>query len=177
MDNLSDNALITEIKSGNVLAFEILVKKYQDRLLSFVEGRCHDRALSEEIVQDTFLKLYKTIDRVSPKHKFSSYLFQIAKNTTFDYQRKLKPTVPLIDAAYQTTGESMEENLHRKLEQGKTKKAISDLKKPQRQIIRLYYFDELSYKEISHKLSLPLNTVKTNLSRAKKALRKVLKYD
>ncbi len=171
----TDEALVSKIQEGDVLAFEILVKRYQRRLFSFVFRIVYDAHAAEEVVQDTLFGAYKTIDRVDVTKKFSSYLFTIAKNTAISYLRRRKQTVSLKNIEEQA---QEEETLYKGLieaeKQHRVREALRALEEKYRRVIALYYFDDLSYEEISQKLKLPVNTVRTHLLRAKKKLKEVL---
>lgn len=166
MDNATDENLVLMIKDGDIAAFEILVKHYQKRLFYFVHRFTRDFGVSEEIVQDTFLNLYKTIDRVNTRKKFSPYIFQIAKNLTFSYLRKHKKEIPLNEGITEES-ETIYEKLIRNETVNLVRAKLDKLSLRDRRIIMLYYFEDLSYNQIQKKLKLPLNTVKTRLRRAK----------
>lgn len=178
MDTKTDEALVADIQQGDVLAFEILVKRYQRRLFSFVSHIIYDAHAAEEVVQDALFDTYKTIDRVDTTKKFSSYLFTIAKNKAISYLRRMKHAVSL-DATQEQADE--EETIYEHLVEAeknhRVKDAIDALEEKYRRVITLYYFDDLSYEEISKKVKLPVNTVRTHLFRAKGALRKILNYE
>ncbi len=171
----TDEALVSKIQQGDVLAFEILVKRYQRRLFSFVFRIVYDAHAAEEVVQDVLFGAYKTIHRVDTTKKFSSYLFVIAKNTAISYLRRKKHTVSLDVIEEQATDEeTFYENLVEAEQKHRVKEAMNQLEDTYSRIITLYYFDDLSYEEISRKLKLPVNTVRTHLLRAKKKLKEVL---
>lgn len=166
-----DKKLITLVQNGNVLAFEKLIIRYQNHLINFVNKIVHNRKDAEEIVQDTFLKIYQTIDRVDPEKKFSSYLFTIAKNTAISHLRQKKFTLPLKEDLLVHPSESHLESLAKSQDQQTIKNIINKLPSSYRSVINLYYFQDLSYEQISQKLLLPINTVRTHLRRAKEKLR------
>jgi len=165
-----DEKLVLRIKNGDIAAFEILVKRYQKRLFYFVYRLTRDFGVSEEIVQDTFLNLYKTFDRVDTQKKFSPYIFQIAKNVAFSYLRKHKKEISLNEELAQDS-ETVYEKLIRSDMVNLVRAKLNELSLPNRRIIMLYYFEDLSYNQIRKKLKLPLNTVKTRLRRAKLELK------
>ena len=178
MEQKTDEELIRQIQKGDVLAFEILVKRYQRRLFSFVFRVVYDAHAAEEVVQDALFGVYKTIDRVNTTKKFSSYLFTIAKNIAISYLRRRKQTVSLEAIEEQASEEeTFYEGFVNAEQQHHLKEAINQLEKKYRDVVTLYYFDDLSYEEISRKLKLPVNTVRTHLFRAKGELRKVLHYE
>ena len=159
-----DEILVREVQEGNILAFEEIVRRYQKRLIWFVTRIVHDQARAEEICQDAFFKTYQVIDRVDPSKKFSTFLFEIAKNKAIDEIRKTKREVPLQDIA-------VEEKL---VDETGIREAVEKLPKAYRQPVKLYYFSDLSYQEISRKLGMPINTVRTHLRRAKERLKQWL---
>ena len=72
MRDRTDEELVREVQEGNVFAFEHLVKRYQGKLHSFVYHMIHDDQSTQDVVQESFINLYKTIDRVDISKKFSS---------------------------------------------------------------------------------------------------------
>lgn len=169
----SDRELILKIKSGDVLAFEVLVKRYQRPLYSFVNKIVKDDSQSDDVVQETFFKIYKSIERIDIDRKFSTYAFEIAKNTAISYLRSLKKYISIDQIEIEFEDTSFDK-LIADSQKEKVKKALLNLPQKYQEVIRLYYFSDLSYKEIGKKLGLPVNTVRTHLSRAKKSLKDVL---
>ena len=171
-----DEELIDEIKQGNIFSFEILVIRYQKKLLNFTKGITKDKVAAEEIVQDTFFKIYQKINSIDTEKKFSSYLFKIAKNEAISFLRSKKnhlvfeeEMVAGEDRVYSTTeSNDLKSWLNEK---------INKLEKKYRETLKLYYFEELSYQEIGDKLSLPINTVRTHLKRAKNYLKNIIEND
>src|SRR5260221_3171776 len=173
----SDRELVLRIKSGDVLGFEVLVNKYQRSLYSFTNRIVKDDSATEDILQKTFLKIYKSIDRVDPDRKFSTYAFEIAKNTAISYLRTLRRQIP-IDQIEIELSDSSFDSLVKEDKEKRVSVAITSLPKKYQKVIRLYYFSDLSYNEIGQKLKLPVNTIRTHLRRAKEILKKTLKvYD
>lgn len=174
MGEMTDEELVSKIQEGDVTFFEDLVRRYQKRLYPFVKRIVFDPNIAEEIVSDAFFNVYKTIERVDTARKFSSYIFTIAKNCAFSRLRKKHKNVPLDEEITISEDESFYEAMVRKDEENALKSAIDNLPEKFKLVIRLYYFDELSYEEIGERLKLPLNTVRTHLRRAKAELRKNL---
>ncbi len=177
MDPKPDEELVREVQDGSISAFEILVKKYENRLISFIYRILNNRADAEEVVQDTFFNVYLTIDRVDVSRKFSTYLFEIAKNQAISLLRKKHADLVLEDETAIETDEKIYEGLIRKEQRENIGLEVAKLEAKYRRVVQLYYFDDLSYEEISAKLKLPVNTVRTHLLRAKEILRKNIKYE
>lgn len=177
MQEKSDEELVSEIQTGNVLAFEALVKRYQNRLVGFIYRLTKDYPLSEEIVQDALFSIYKSIDRIDTKQKFSTYLFVVAKNTAISRLRSQKKTISLTEITLAETDEIIYEKLTHNETKETIQRALSSLTSQQREVIKLYYFADLAYEEISQRLKLPLNTVRTHLRRGRESLKKILNYE
>ena len=176
MNTQTDEQLVTRVQSGDVSAFETLVKRYQRRLYSFIVHIVSDEHLAEEVAADSLFSIYKSIDRVDTTKKFYSYVFAIAKNTAISRLRQKKTHVRLDDIEHVAAeDESMYEELIIADRYHHVRSAILKLEEKYRNVIRLYYFNDLSYEEIGKKLHMPVNTVRTHLLRAKKLLGEILK--
>jgi RNA polymerase sigma-70 factor (ECF subfamily) len=178
MNGPTDEELVRMIQEGDIIAFETLVRRYQQRLFAFVNRFVRSDRDSEEIVQDSLVKLYLNIGVVDVKKRLSTYLFGIAKNTAFSLLRQRNRTaIPFDDIAEIETDARIYERLLQKENIETVRKALSNIDPKYRKILKLYYFDDLSYEEISKFESLPVNTVRTRLKRAKEALKKTLAYE
>ena len=80
---------LKEIAAGNVEAFEHLFFQYQPRLVNFLIGLTHDKEVSRDMAQDLFLSLWKDREKLKNVRSFSSYLFQMARFTVYDYFNRL----------------------------------------------------------------------------------------
>lgn len=177
MHNQTDEALIQCVKEGEITSYELLVKRYEGKLIRFVTRIVKDRHSAEEVVQDSFFAIYTHIDRIDTSRKFTTYLFEIAKNTALSLLRKRKPSVSLEEIEEIATDESLYEYLLGQERADRIGQALDGLDHKYERVIRLYYFDSLSYEEIGRRLKLPVNTVRTHLSRAKRGLKKLLTYE
>lgn len=169
-----DEALVAEVKDGNIQAFEILVRRYQHKLLRLATRITGQRELAEEVAQDAFFSVYQTIDRVDMTKKFSSYLFAIVRNRAVSALRRLKPQISLETFEELGQDSTIMEKLLEDADRDAVNRAIEYLPFNYRKAIRLYYFDALSYEEIAMKLKIPVNTVRTHLRRAKQILKKAI---
>lgn len=176
MNPNTDEALIEAVQSGDIPVFAQVVDRYQKKLQSFVFHMVRNDQMAQDIVQESFIHLYKTIDRVDTKRKFSSYMFSIAKNTALSYLRSLKKDISLEDIVIAQEDEALYDDLLQAERRHLVGRALQKIQKKYRHVIQLYYFDDLSYEEISTRMRLPVNTIRTHLSRAKEALRKIIPY-
>lgn len=174
MKQKTDIELVQAIQSGNILAFEELVSRYQRGLLSFSNRVVRDEKTAEEVVQDAFFRVYTSIHSIDTSKKFSTYLFQIAKNTAISTLRKHRPQSPLTEMLASDDDINLYEVLAQKDEAQRVRAAVLRLPAAYRNVVDLYYFHDLSYEEVGNRLKLPLNTVRTHLKRAKTALKELL---
>jgi RNA polymerase sigma-70 factor (ECF subfamily) len=92
----SDARLVEEARRGNRDAFGELVQRYERRLMRVILRFIHDRDLAEDLVQDTFLRVYRRMDQFDPSRRFGPWLFRIGVNLTLDYLRRRKRRGPWV---------------------------------------------------------------------------------
>ncbi|MCA9270971.1 MAG: sigma-70 family RNA polymerase sigma factor [Planctomycetales bacterium] len=170
-------------------AFEELMLRYQNRLITILQHLVGDRQLAEDLAQDVFLRVYRSRKRYQPGAKFSTWLFTIANNVARNARRTLSRRREVHLAA--DSGESGErktiENLAaeasglmptRLLDKAEmesiVRQAMQALNERQRLAVLLSKFETMSYIEIGETMGLSVQAVKSLLSRARGALREVL---
>lgn len=89
MSSESDRLLIQQIRQGDTRAWEGLISRYEGRLLAFVERRLHDRATSEDVVQETFIGFLNSIPNYDESRELQTYLFTIASHKLTDHLRRI----------------------------------------------------------------------------------------
>ncbi|MGB2341735.1 MAG: RNA polymerase sigma factor [Flavobacteriaceae bacterium] len=165
-------------KTNNQKAFGYLFESFWDYLYNYLLKKIGNEDQAEDIAVRTFAKAFDKIHTFNPSFKFETWLTTISKNIQIDQHRKQNSKNKIDSTAYdeRTVTEVQDgnptpedlliitQNLSDLLQKIKT------LKREYKTIIRLRYFEELSYKEISIRLDLPINTVKVTLLRAKKVL-------
>ena len=181
---LSDERLIEKFRNGEVNAYNELVKRYKDRLLNFIYRFLNDIDRSEDLVQDTLIKLYTHKNSYKEVAKFSTWLYTIAANLARTELRKIKRRktfsvselsnddreyIISSDASDQSE-DYLTENFEKKIQN-----ALVQLPDDFKTIIILRDIQELSYDEISKIVELPLGTVKSRINRGRLKLQKLLK--
>ncbi len=157
----SEKEIIEKIKQGYIDCFEFLVKKYTSPIASYIRQKTKNADDTQDILQNTFLKAYKAIERFDTNKSFYPYLFSIAKNEVVSFFRKKPNELPL--------NEEIEiPNLQK--ESPDIGLLIKNLKPPYREVIQLH-LEGYSYREIAQKTKKPLNTVKTLIRRGKMQLK------
>jgi RNA polymerase sigma-70 factor, ECF subfamily len=177
-----DVEVVRRILGGREDLFELLVRRYQARVVSHVARMVGSRDDALDLCQEIFLKVFQALDRFNPAFKFSTWLFRIAGNAAIDHLRKRRPrTVPLetsdpeggaaFSPEQRATGLDPYGEL-RNVERGKAiYRAIQDLPPDFRELIALRHFAGLSYEEIAGVKNMPLGTVKNKLFRARAVLK------
>lgn len=172
MENRSDTDIIKSVQAGYISDFELLVKRYERRLILYAYklGSSHHDAY--DIVQNTFLNVYKHIGNIDTKRKFSSYIFTILKHEYITQWRTRQSTIPLEKISEMANEDDVWADLENEERKNLVLHAVNTLPHAYKTILRLYYFSQLTYKEIAGRISIPVNTVRTRLRRAKIAFGK-----
>ncbi|MEO8191931.1 MAG: sigma-70 family RNA polymerase sigma factor [Acidobacteriota bacterium] len=179
---LADGEIVQRILAGDEPLFEVLVRRYQARVLSHVARMVGNRDDALDLSQEIFVKVFQALDRYNPEYKFSTWLFRIAGNAAIDHLRKRRPrTVPLEvrdpDGQSLSSPEYKSSDLDpyavlRNTERGDAiARAIQGLPEEFRELIGLRHFTGLSYEEIAELKGMPLGTVKNKLFRARAVLK------
>ncbi len=138
----------------------------------------NDELAAEDITQDVFIKIYKSLAKFRGQSSISSWLYRITKNACFDLIKKRK-TDPLdieqVGRIADTDRPGPEDDYFEQDKHVAVRAAVSKLSKQQRMAVSLYYFQQLAYEEIAEIMEQPLNTVKSYLYRGKQALEAELK--
>jgi RNA polymerase sigma-70 factor (ECF subfamily) len=183
---LEDGEAVRRILAGEEDLFEVLVRRYQARLVSHVTRMVGNRDDAMDLSQEIFLRVFQALDRFNPAYKFSTWLFRIAGNAAIDHLRKRRiRTVSLEPADPESAGapfppEQRSTGLDpygelRNLQRGDAiARAIDDLPPDFRELIALRHFAGLSYEEIAAAKNMPLGTVKNKLFRARAVLKERL---
>lgn len=171
---MQDEIIVKEIKNGNKEIFGKLVEKYQDSLFTFIFYSVKDEGNAKDILQDTFIKALKEIDKYKEEGKFKAWLWIIARNKVMDFYRKGGKTVPLEEEIIKQDDETSKKALG-EIELNHIKSLIENLPLEQKEVILMRQY--LSFKEIASVLNCPLGTVLARLNRAIKKIQKSLGED
>ena len=167
----SDEQLILELQQGSDGAFTELFLRYRERVYGFFRRRMTDAAQAEELAQETFLAVLRVAQRYEPRATFRAYLFGIAYNILAAHRRKsaLSPTqsASAPDEVSDPSGTNPDNAIW-------VRQAVERLEAPEREVLLLREYEELSYEEIAKMLHAPVNTVRSRLFRARMALREIL---
>ena len=180
---ISDKELVSRYIKGNELALEILINRHKERVFGYINNLLKDKQLSEDVFQDVFIKVIHTVKagKYNEEGKFLPWVLRISHNMVIDYFRKSKrmPTTSggenfdIFDTI-KRTDPNVEEELMATQIQGDVKKLIEFLPEDQKQVLKLRYYSELSFKEIAEETNVSINTALGRMRYALINLRKLI---
>lgn len=181
--NHSDEELVKLYVQGNNEAFDALLSRYNTKVYNYIYGFVHNEALAEDLFQETFIKAIITLKQggYSESGKFSSWLMRIAHNKVFDVFRLEKHDNTVSNDEYdvdlydysQLLESNIEDNIVADQTIDELNYLITLLNEDQREIIRMRYYQELSFKEISDITGVSINTALGRMRYAILNLRKL----
>lgn len=184
LEKASDEELAMDAQIGDLDAYDEIVRRYQDRIWSFLYKFCPHQSELEDLVQDTFIKAYNNLHRWQPTGTFKSWLMRLAVNTGYDFSRKRRNEPLTIAQRSQQEGESNPLEVHLEEEANEqqehpaaelVERILLELKPDDRMVVTLQYYEKMTLQEISEKMDWSLANTKVKSHRARKKLEKALK--
>lgn len=178
----SDGEVAFHALNRNENAARELLRRYERPVFNLIERMVREAAVSEELTQDAFLKVFRKLHTFDPRRRLSAWILRIAHNTALDYLRRHRPLLVSLDAVVDEGETTLAERIaddrtplpDRLLEQHHTaatvERALEALRPEYRAVLVLRYQEGLDYDEIADVLKKPVGTVKTFLHRARRAL-------
>ena len=176
--DFSDEELVQKVQSGETDFFGILMERYQAKIFRYGRKFLSSEENIEDVVQEVFIKTYENIQSFNISQRFSPWIYRIAHNTYINALKKQgKGPVYLFDFDTFVSHTVVDDTTSTEQEQKEMKiiveRGLQELPLKYREIIVLYYLEELSYKEIGDILQIPTGTVGIRLLRAKEMLKEV----
>lgn len=181
----SDEDLIERFQKGDLYAYDLIVKRYKDQLLNFVYRFVGNQEEAEDIVQETFLRVYRKRHAYKRVAKFSTWIYTIAGNLsrTELRRRKRRKLFSITDLGYEDRDYEIsdedfnpENQVDGVIKEEIIQKEIDQLSPKFRQVIILRDVQELSYEEISKIIKVPIGTVKSRVNRGRLKLQGKLQH-
>ncbi len=170
-----DGVLVAAAREGSADAFGALVDRYRAPVVRLAYRLTRDPDEAKDIAQDAFLRAYRRLGEFRPDRPFSRWLFVIARNASLDAIRRRRRAAVLAAKDEAPPLEFGPEELAvRNDEALRVHVALGSLPPKYRDVLELYYIGDLRYREIALELGIPIGTVKTYISRAKRRLREEL---
>lgn len=172
----NDESLVRDVINGNTDAYGQLIDRYAPRLVRYGRKFLADSDDVEDIVQDVFIRAYEHIQAFNPSQRFSPWIYRIAHNCFVNALRaRARGPVFSIDLDTLVATPLLEESGISEAEQREIREmldtGLAKIEPKYREVLVLYYLEELSYKDIADILAVPIGTVGIRLSRARAALR------
>lgn len=172
-----DEEIVRQVQSGKIDSFNILILRYEKKMRTYARNFLSDQDEISDVLQEIFIKTYKNIKSFDAERKFSSWLYRIAHNEFVNaLKKKNKKTLPLFDLdVFLPQHVKEEKSITKEIDQKKMKeimkKFLDKLEPKYKEPIVLYYFEDLSYKEIADVMQIPVATVGIRIKRAKDILK------
>jgi RNA polymerase sigma-70 factor (ECF subfamily) len=172
--------VVSRVLRGDQQAYAELVNRYRDYVFTLALRFCRNREDAEEVAQDIFVKVYRSLADFKGSSKFSTWLYTITYNTSVTFLRKKKMELRSIDEEHTFIQlENQESSFSANLIEQKSRvnhvnQAITQLSEGDAQIITLFYKMEQSLEEIGRIMGMEPNTVKVRLHRARQRLKEKL---
>lgn len=187
MSQLTDAELMELVKQGDYSAFDEIYNRYHKRIRNFLFSLTWDQDIAEDCLQEVFLGLFRVRDRFELRGKFSTYIFQIAKNRYLSHcrRRKRHPDEASLDNEGSKAFENLraservepEAHLIEDYRRWKIRQAIESLPEKQKLVFVMSHLEGMKYDEISEILGVPLGTIKSRMSAAVRTLREKIRGD
>lgn len=171
---IDENELMLNVKNGQINCLANLFENNQVNLFNYFLRMGASSALSEDLVQETFIRILAYRTTYNAGYSFKAWLYRIAKNTISDHFRKRsnQKNHDVFDDAVIESQNNLSDELEQELKQSHFNKALAMLPKEQSEIIILSRFQQLNYMEIAELLNCNINTLKTRMRLAIKQLKK-----
>ena len=178
-----DSVLVKEYINGKEVALELLIKRHQQRIFSFIYSKVQDRDITEDVFQDTFIKVIKTLKKgkYNEEGKFLPWVMRISHNLIIDYFRKVNrmPTFKNTDEfdIFSVLGDgtlNVEKQLIKDQILSDVRDLVEELPEDQKQVLKMRMYMDMSFNEISENTGVSINTALGRMRYALINLRKIV---
>lgn len=182
METVSDHELVSRAQSGDDGAFTELMNRHYKGVLNFIYRFTNKAEGCEDLTQEVFLRVYRSLDRYEPDAKFSTWLYRIATNLCLTDLKKKKFNLSLDEIKENAGGVADSQSVNpydiikRKEIRNKVMEAISSLPEKERVAITLCKYEGFTYNEVAEVLNCSVGAVKTHVYRGRSKLVEKLKW-
>lgn len=177
--NPTDEELVSEVQAGAAEAFGVLVERYEDKIKRYARRFLLGYEDAEDLVQEVFIKAYINIQSFDAQRKFSSWLYRIAHNEFINaIKKKGREPLPFFDPdnlfPHPTAPESADTEINRQEMTELLESCLDKLNVKYREVLVLYYFEDMEYRAIADILKIPVATVGVRLKRGRQIMRSLI---
>ncbi|MBC7925572.1 MAG: RNA polymerase sigma factor [Bryobacteraceae bacterium] len=167
-----DEAIMLQVRAGHTSLLAELFERHHRQVYGFFYRMTSSREMSEDLVQDVFLRILRYRETYQPKTSFTAWMFGIARNAMIDQMRKRRPETVLDDSApeIQSFEPGVDDRLRARQETEILQRALASLPADKREVLILSRYQDMKYEEIGRLLGCEPNAVKQRVFRAVKAL-------
>jgi RNA polymerase sigma-70 factor (ECF subfamily) len=170
-----DKDILIQAKAGDLHAFEYILSFYEKAIYNYVLRIVRNSQNAKDITQETFIKVYTHRKDIDPEKNIKTWIFTIATNTAYDLLRGKKRKNEISIDEDDETISSLQTYYVQEGLISDVDKALTQINSEYRKVLVLFYQQGFEYKEIAEILGVPINTVKTHISRGKEQLKEKLK--
>ena len=170
-----DGLMVLEYQSGNTKSLSVLVNRHHNRLCRHSYRYTNDVEASKDIVQDSWRVIIKKLNTLKDPNSFSSWSTKIVTHKSLDYLNKLKTSQRNLKSYAENNQEQMPRANDDAGKVSQLLSAIKELPENQQMVLKLFYTEEYSLKEIAEILEISAGTTKSRLYHAREKLKKILK--
>ena len=178
MRNLSDQEIIESIRKGNDSDYSIIVDRYKNKAFSMLKRMLKNEFDAEEVLQDCFLKAFKSLSSFKGESKFSTWFYRIVYNTALtklsSKKRMTETQMSSVEDHFNLESEYVSDEIEKKDVNQLIHDTISKLPERYSAIITLFYLNEMNIEEISEVMQITVSNVKVMLHRSRNALRDLI---
>lgn len=168
LEAVEADAALVRAKSGDLAAFEAIVREHQSMVFSVAYHFAGDRAAAEDVAQDVFLELFRSLAQIDSPAHLASWLRRVASHRCIDRFRKRRFETPLDTPAMEPRTHDRPRDV---LFDERIRREIGELPPHARAVMILRFQEDLEPREIAETLGMPVNTVKSHIRRSVDALR------
>ncbi|WP_211296700.1 MULTISPECIES: RNA polymerase sigma factor [Polaribacter] len=182
-NSITDSTLVSNYILGKEAALEVLIKRHQQRLFSFIYSKVQDRDITEDVFQDTFIKVIRTLKKgnYNEEGKFLPWVMRIAHNLVIDHFRKTNrmPSFKntdefdifsiLGDGNLNAEKQIIQEQIH-----ADVRELVNELPEEQKEVLIMRMYKDMSFKEISENTGVSINTALGRMRYALINMRKLI---
>jgi RNA polymerase sigma-70 factor, ECF subfamily len=180
MSDILDEEVVLKVQKGDIESFGLLMQRFEPKLLRYGSKFISSKDDIKDLVQETFIKTYTNIQSFDTSKKFSPWIYRIAHNEFVNAikKKKLKPLIFCdLDEVFPhlASEELADTDANDRELRDAMSKGLDSLDLKYREVLVLYYFENMDYEAISEVLHIPVSTVGVRLSRGKALFKKVFK--